>query len=129
MSAYSELQQAEFDNEEHGYTATRHQREVGTSYFDAVSNAIAGGHSSTTAMTSSTEAEQFQEHPTRVHHYNGNGVSYSRHETIDAYLENGVHRHLEHSETTTSFDTFSESYYSQLKQGYKEIEDFARGYE
>ena len=129
MSAYSELQQAEFDNEEHGYTATRHQREVGTSYFDAVSNAIAGGHSSTTAMTSSTEAEQFQEHPTRVHHYNGNGVSYSRHETIDAYLQNGVHRHLEHSETTTSFDTFSESYYSQLKQGYKEIEDFARGYE
>ena len=59
MAAYSVLQQAEFASEAHGYTATRHQREVGTGYFDAVSLAIAGGESSTTAMSESTEAQQF----------------------------------------------------------------------
>ena len=59
MAAYSELQQAEFDSESTGYTATRHQREAGTSYFDAVSLAITGGKSSTTAMADSTEAGQF----------------------------------------------------------------------
>ncbi|HWJ74998.1 MAG TPA: isocitrate lyase [Kaistia sp.] len=59
MGAYSELQQAEFASEADGYTATRHQREVGTGYFDQVSLAITGGLSSTTAMAESTEAEQF----------------------------------------------------------------------
>ena len=59
MAAYSELQQAEFDSESAGYTATRHQREAGTSYFDAVSLAISGGKSSTTAMAGSTETGQF----------------------------------------------------------------------
>src|SRR4051794_20933779 len=59
MAAYSVLQQAEFASEEHGYTATRHQREVGTGYFDAVSLAIGGGKSSTIAMHESTEAAQF----------------------------------------------------------------------
>ena len=59
MAAYSVLQQAEFASEAHGYTATRHQREVGTGYFDAVSLAIAGGQSSTTAMSDSTETHQF----------------------------------------------------------------------
>jgi isocitrate lyase len=59
MAAYSELQQAEFGAEKNGYTATRHQREVGTSYFDAVSLAISGGSSSTTAMSGSTETAQF----------------------------------------------------------------------
>lgn len=59
MAAYSELQQAEFASEADGYTATRHQREVGTGYFDAVSVAIAGGQSSTTAMSESTETAQF----------------------------------------------------------------------
>jgi isocitrate lyase len=59
MGAYSELQQAEFDAEPQGYTATRHQREVGTSYFDAVSMAVTGGMSSTTALKGSTEDEQF----------------------------------------------------------------------
>ena len=59
MSAYSRLQQQEFDNEKEGYTATKHQREVGTSYFDAVSNTISSGKSSTTAMKDSTETEQF----------------------------------------------------------------------
>ena len=59
MTAYSELQQAEFASEEAGYTATRHQREVGTGYFDAVAQVIAGGTSSTTAMGESTESDQF----------------------------------------------------------------------
>ncbi|WP_371743420.1 isocitrate lyase [Exiguobacterium sp. s7] len=60
MAAYSELQQAEFSAEQHGYTATRHQREVGTGYFDEVSLVISGGQSSTTALAGSTEAEQFE---------------------------------------------------------------------
>ena len=59
MAAYSELQQAEFAAEADGYTATKHQREVGTGYFDAVSLAISGGRSSTTAMADSTETAQF----------------------------------------------------------------------
>ncbi len=59
MAAYSRLQQAEFGSEADGYTATRHQREVGTGYFDAVSTAVSGGQSSTTAMADSTESGQF----------------------------------------------------------------------
>jgi isocitrate lyase len=59
MKAYSKLQQLEFESEKDGYTATKHQREVGTSYFDAISNAISSGKSSTTAMKDSTENEQF----------------------------------------------------------------------
>lgn len=59
MAAYSELQQAEFASEKHGYTATRHQREVGTGYFDQVSMVITGGTSSTTALKGSTEEAQF----------------------------------------------------------------------
>jgi isocitrate lyase len=59
MSAYAELQQAEFDDEVNGYTATKHQREVGTGYFDAVAKALSGGVCSTTAMTGSTEEAQF----------------------------------------------------------------------
>jgi isocitrate lyase len=59
MAAYSELQQREFANESIGYTATRHQREVGTGYFDEVSMVISGGASSTTALKGSTEEEQF----------------------------------------------------------------------
>jgi len=59
MAAYSELQQAEFASEASGYSATRHQREVGTGYFDAVMTALSGGTSSTTALTGSTEAAQF----------------------------------------------------------------------
>ena len=59
MAAYSRLQQKEFDSEKEGYTATKHQKEVGTSYFDAVSNTISSGESSTTAMKDSTESEQF----------------------------------------------------------------------
>src|SRR5512143_2049991 len=59
MAAYSELQQAEFAAEKHGYTATRHQREVGVGYFDAVATAISGGAASTLALAGSTEAAQF----------------------------------------------------------------------
>jgi isocitrate lyase len=59
MAAYSELQQAEFAAEPNGYTATRHQREVGTGYFDQVAMTISGGQASTTAMSQSTEAAQF----------------------------------------------------------------------
>jgi len=59
MTAYAKLQAAEFDLEEYGYTATKHQREVGTGYFDEVAQTIASGMSSTTALVGSTEAEQF----------------------------------------------------------------------
>ncbi len=64
MAAYSDLQQAEFRSEIDGYSATRHQREVGTGYFDAVTTAIGGGQSSTTALSGSTEEEQFEQ-PTK----------------------------------------------------------------
>ncbi len=59
MAAYSELQEREFGNEALGYTATRHQREVGTGYFDTVAQTISNGQSSTTAMKESTETAQF----------------------------------------------------------------------
>src|SRR5689334_24725025 len=60
MSAYSELQEAELKSEAHGYSATRHQREVGTGYFDQVIQTISGGESSTVALSGSTEAAQFK---------------------------------------------------------------------
>jgi isocitrate lyase len=64
MSAYSELQEAEFASErEHHYSAVKHQRFVGTGYFDAVQNVISSGTASTTALAGSTEAEQFHEMP------------------------------------------------------------------
>ncbi|MCA8956928.1 MAG: isocitrate lyase, partial [Planctomycetes bacterium] len=63
MAAYSALQQREFADERLGYTATRHQREVGTGYFDLVSQAVSGGNSSTTALAGSTETEQFYKSP------------------------------------------------------------------
>ncbi len=59
MAAYSELQQQEFAAESHGYSATRHQREVGTGYFDQVAEVISGGRSTTLALEESTEAHQF----------------------------------------------------------------------
>jgi isocitrate lyase len=60
MAAYSVLQEAEFASEAHGYSATRHQREVGTGYFDLVREAISGGAASTAAMAGSTETAQFE---------------------------------------------------------------------
>jgi isocitrate lyase len=59
MAAYSKIQEKEFAREKDGYTSVKHQREVGASYFDAVSNTISSGKSSTTAMKGSTETEQF----------------------------------------------------------------------
>ena len=59
MAAYSAMQQAEFAAEKHGYTATRHQHEVGTGYFDVVSEVISSGQSSTKALDDSTEKAQF----------------------------------------------------------------------
>lgn len=60
MPAYVKLQEKEFATEKDGYTATKHQREVGTGYFDLVSQVISAGHSSTIAMEGSTEKEQFK---------------------------------------------------------------------
>jgi isocitrate/methylisocitrate lyase len=60
MSAYVALQQAEFAAEQHGYTATKHQREVGAGYFDEVTQAVSGGASSLTALHGSTEQQQFE---------------------------------------------------------------------
>jgi isocitrate lyase len=59
MTAYVRLQEHEFELEEEGYTATRHQREVGAGYFDEVAQVISGGLSSTLALHGSTEEEQF----------------------------------------------------------------------
>jgi isocitrate lyase len=59
MAAYADFQQREFESERHGYTATRHQREVGAGYFDLVTQIVAGGNASTTALAGSTEEEQF----------------------------------------------------------------------
>jgi isocitrate lyase len=59
MSAYVRLQSREFEMEQHGYTATRHQREVGTGYFDQVLETVIGGRSCTSALEGSTESEQF----------------------------------------------------------------------
>jgi isocitrate lyase len=60
MPAYVRVQEREFELEEEGYTATRHQREVGAGYFDAVMEAVSGGQSSTLALKGSTEEDQFQ---------------------------------------------------------------------
>ena len=62
MYAYSQLQEREFSQEEHGFRAAKHQSFVGAGYFDAVQNTIMDGLSSTTALAGSTEEEQFFEH-------------------------------------------------------------------
>ena len=66
MQAYVELQQREFDLEDDGYTATRHQREVGAGYFDTVTEIVSGGQSSTLALKGSTEEAQFTAHATEA---------------------------------------------------------------
>jgi isocitrate lyase len=66
MSAFVELQQAEFAAAGQGFTAVRHQREVGTGYFDAVTQTIQGAQSSTVALKGSTEEEQFRQQPDAV---------------------------------------------------------------
>ncbi|MEO6867352.1 MAG: isocitrate lyase [Gaiellales bacterium] len=67
MTAYVELQEREFAMEADGYTATRHQREVGTGFFDRVSTAVTAGKSSTLALTGSTEEAQFDSTPAETH--------------------------------------------------------------
>jgi isocitrate lyase len=67
MRAYSEFQESEFASEKNGYTATRHQREVGTGYFDRVAEAISGGRASTLALGESTEAQQFTAYDRAAH--------------------------------------------------------------
>ena len=59
MAAYADLQQAEFASESDGYSATKHQREVGTGYFDEVATVVSGGSASTLALLGSTEQAQF----------------------------------------------------------------------
>jgi isocitrate lyase len=59
MSAYVDLQEREFASESEGYSATKHQREVGTGYFDSVLNAVTDGQATTSALHGSTEEEQF----------------------------------------------------------------------
>jgi isocitrate lyase len=66
MSAYVRLQEAEFAAEKHGYTAARHQREVGTGYFDALTQVVQGKQSSTTALSGSTEEAQFHDAPVKI---------------------------------------------------------------
>jgi len=67
MTAYAEFQEAEFASERaHRYAAVKHQRFVGTGYFDEVQKVITGGTASTTALEGSTEAEQFHEVPPAV---------------------------------------------------------------
>ena len=63
MTAYAELQEREFALESSGYTAVKHQREVGTGYFDQLNTVIAGGFSSLAALSGSTEEEQFHAEP------------------------------------------------------------------
>ena len=72
MTAYSRLQEKEFSREaEYGYQAVKHQRFVGTGYFDALTQVIAGGLASTTALNGSTEQEQFSEIQPVVHPKHG----------------------------------------------------------
>jgi isocitrate lyase len=86
MAAYSELQQAEFAAEAQGYTATRHQREVGVGYFDTVATVASGGTSSTTAFSGSTEAAQFHDarHPSDVHLGDGDGLVHNHKSAVAA---------------------------------------------
>ncbi|MGK7875735.1 MAG: isocitrate lyase [Xenococcaceae cyanobacterium] len=121
MTAYAELQEAEFASEAEGYTATRHQREVGTSYFDAVSVAIAGGQSSTTAMAGSTEMKQFRS--VREDHSSQLIIESNGDEIIDAMFFKEVYCSVENAK---ALEEYKEVYYSQLKKGYEEIEQFAK---
>ncbi|HTW72901.1 MAG TPA: isocitrate lyase [Acetobacteraceae bacterium] len=86
MAAYSELQQAEFAAKDEGYTATRHQREVGVGYFDMVATAAGGGQSSTTALSGSTETAQFREHAPVLHtrHGGDDGLVHSHDRAVAA---------------------------------------------
>lgn len=112
MTAYAHLQEAEFLSETEGYTAVRHQHEVGTGYFDAVSVAISGGQSSTTAMATSTETQQF--HTASHDSHSGYGTH---------AIQYGGSRQLD--ELRALEELRKEAYYARAKEVYKEIEEFA----
>src|SRR5258708_17577705 len=77
MTAYSRLQEKEFSSEsQHGYEAVKHQRFVGTGYFDEVQQVISGGRASTTALGGSTEAEQFLEAKSQMRPEHGRDAGY-----------------------------------------------------
>jgi isocitrate lyase len=71
MAAFVELQEAEFAAVEQGFTAVKHQREVGTGYFDLVTQTVQGSQASTTALKGSTEDEQFFDKAKKLHVANG----------------------------------------------------------
>ena len=75
MTAYSKLQQEEFAAQDLGYRAVTHQRFVGTGYFDEIAQVVSGGHSSTTALTGSTEADQFHHAGAPDEHRDGSKVT------------------------------------------------------
>ncbi len=115
MAAYADLQEAEFNSEPQGYTAVRHQKEVGTGYFDAVSGAISAGQSSTTALADSTEAQQFypaSESNGSHTEFNGSHAGYA-------------HAVRSHHETRILELSAREAYYARVKEVYREIEEFA----
>jgi isocitrate lyase len=115
MTAYSKLQEAEFASEVHGYTATRHQREVGTGYFDAVSVAISGGQSSTTAMSASTETQQFRSGIPGA-------VGSSSEDLSSKFAHSAAYRRFPE---VKAWEEFDEAYYARIKEAYREIEEFA----
>lgn len=122
MSAYSQLQEAEFASENYGYSAVRHQREVGTGYFDAVAVAISAGQSSTTAMAASTETKQFQHafpETNASRTFAGTGGNSA------VFFKEVYHR----LETKTFVEESKEAYYLRIKEAYREIEECAQTYE
>ncbi|MGC4123166.1 MAG: isocitrate lyase [Myxococcales bacterium] len=88
MAAYTELQQAEFASEREGYTATRHQREVGAGYFDLVTEAVSGGEASTKALVGSTESAQFQDSDRLVAAHEGYEQEHQTVERLAARMKN-----------------------------------------
>lgn len=122
MSAYAKLQEAELKSESEGYTAVRHQQEVGTGYFDAVSAAISGGKSSTTALATSTETQQF--HSPKEYRASHLSIDYqSQQGTFHAEFDNALYT----EGTQQTLEEFAkEAYYTRMKEAYKEIEEFTR---
>lgn len=122
MSAYSQLQEAEFASENYGYSAVRHQREVGTGYFDAVAVAISAGQSSTTAMAASTETKQFQHGSPET---NGSAALAATGGNGAVFFKEVYHR----TEAKTLLEESREAYYVRIKEAYREIEECVQAYD
>ena len=90
MAAYSRLQQAEFASESHGYSATRHQRFVGTGYFDQIAQVLSNGMSSVTALSGSTEEAQFDAAPSLISAPGTQPLDSSSSDSIDEELETNI---------------------------------------